>query len=158
MNVKQEYFQLLDLLQEQSNPLPRYEKIYDIVQQPHFQYEKSAATDFVLGVFLKSGYWLDRELFDESYLYSKENQNLSASQMVHIKMVDIGVSLMDKGFPVQYNPSEYTHLGVDQLGPYVKVLVEQIHKKHAKYTSSNRKRSVMSSNAKLLQTNRKLSR
>ena len=99
--MKQDYFQILDLLQEQSDALSRYEKIHDIVQQPHFRYEKDRAGDFVLGVFLKSGYWLDRELFDESYIYSKENQNLSPSHLVHLKMVDIGVSLVDKGFPVQ---------------------------------------------------------
>jgi len=142
--MAEEYFEILDLLEEQSNPLPRLQKIHEIVQQPNFQYEQGTG-DFVLGVFLKSGYWLDRELFNESYLYKKEPQNLSPSQMVHLKMVDIGVSLMDKGFPVRYNPAEYTQQGPAQMGPYVKTLVEQIHKKHARRTLANRKASAQNS-------------
>ena len=153
--MTEEYFEILDLLEEQSNPLPRLQKIHEIVQQPNFQYEQGTG-DFVLGVFLKSGYWLDRELFDESYLYSKNPQNLSPSQMVHWKMVDIGVSLLDKGFPVRYNPAEYVQQGPFQMGSYVKTLVEQIHTKHARCTLSNGKK--LAPNTQLLQTTRKLGR
>ena len=136
--MQEEYFEILDLLEEQSNALPRYEKIHEIVQQPDFQYEGPAG-DFVLGAFLKSSYWLDRELFDDSYLYQKGGRNLTTSQMVHLKMVDIGVSLMDKGFPVKYNPAEYAKQGPNQMGPYVRTLVEQIHKKHAQCVLTNSK-------------------
>ncbi len=128
--MKQEYFQILDLLQEQGNALPRYEKIHEIIQQPCFQYEQGSVADFVLDVFLKSSYWLDRELFDDAYLYSKEGQNLLPTQRLHLKMVDIGVSLMNKGFPIKYNPSEYTQHGPDQLKPYIETFVKQIHNKH----------------------------
>ena len=157
-NMKQKYFQILELLQEQSNALPRLQEVHEIVKHPDFHYENASAADFVLDVFLKSSYWLDRELFDESYLYSKERQNLSPTQMVHLKMVEIGASLMDKGFPVRYNPSEYAQQGPDQMSSYVKILVEQIHKKHARRILSNGKRSIMSSNRQLSPIHRQLSR
>ena len=146
--MKEKYLQILELLQEQSNTLPRLQKIHKIVGHPDFHYELGPAADFVLGVFLKSSYWLDRELFDDHYLYQKNVQNLAPNQRVHLKMVDIGVSLLKKGFPVQYNPEEYSRRGPDQMGPYVKTLVEQIYKKYT-LASNTPKRPVL--NAKQME-------
>ena len=50
--------------------------------------------------------------------------------MAHFQMVDIGAALLDKGFPLKYEPSEYTALGPNQLGPYVKIFVDQCQKRY----------------------------
>ena len=78
---------------------------------------------------MESSYWLDRELFEESCLYKTKTQNLSNQQKVHLQMVDIGVALLDKGFPLKFEPQKYTQQGPNQLASYVKTFAEQCHRR-----------------------------
>ena len=128
--MKSKYYQIC-LLLDQLGPLnSRLDVIHEIIREPDFQYKKGEGGDVVLSQFLRSSYWLDRELFDESYLYKKKKQNLLPIQNDHLKMVDIGAELLHKGFPIKYNPQEYVDHGPDQLGTYVKTFVNQCHKKY----------------------------
>ena len=129
--MKKDYFQIYTLLDQLNDPLPRLQKIQEIIQKPSFQYKKKEGADLIMSLFLRSSYWLDKELFNECYLFSKENQNLSQMERIHLTMVDIGVSLLNKGFPLRYNPTEYTAIGPHQLGTYVRVFVDQCHRKHS---------------------------
>lgn len=109
----------------------RLETIQEIIHAPEFRYKREEGADLVLSIFLKSCYWLDSGLFDETYLYQKDNSNLFPIQKIHLKMLDIGSSLIDKGFPLKYYSEEYQKRGPDQLGGYVKTFVEQCHKRYA---------------------------
>lgn len=128
--MQRKYYQIYLLLDQQDQWGSRLNRIQRIIQQPDFQYKKEAEADFILGIFLKSSYWLDKELFNESYLYTKKKQNLLPMQRIHLQMVDIGASLLDKGFPLKYDPSEYSESGLNQLGPYVKTFVNQCQQRY----------------------------
>ena len=140
--MKKVYFEIYTLLEQLGNPLDRWKKIHQIVRQPDFQYRKEDGADFIISLFLKNSYWLDKELFDESYLYQKNNQNLLSAQNIHLEMVNIGASLLDKGFPLEYNPDEYSSLGPNQLGNYVQTFVKQCHHKYAVLHGENAKKKV----------------
>ena len=124
------YYQIYMLLDQLNQPNSRLNKIQKIIQQPNFQYKKEDGADLILSMFLKSSYWLDKELFDESYLYKKENKNLLPMQQIHLTMVDIGATLLTKGFPLEYRASEYITAGPKELAPYVETFVKQCHNRH----------------------------
>ncbi len=128
--MQKEYYQIYLLLNELDQWEARLDKIQRIVKRPTFQYKKENGADIILSMFLKSSYWLDQELFNEDYLYNKNNQSLLPTQNTHLKMLDIGCTLIDKGFPLKYNETEYTATGPNQLGAYVKTFVNQCHKRH----------------------------
>ena len=129
--MKETYFKIYILLEQLGNPIPRLEMVDRIVRQSSFKYKKEDGADLVQALFLRSCYWLDKELFDETYLYKKSQQTLSSIQNHHLKMVNIGAILLEKGFPLNYNTLEYTAQGPNQLGNYVKIFIEQCHKQHA---------------------------
>ena len=128
--MREKYRQIYFLLDQQGQWLPRLDRIQQIVRHPDFLYQKEKGADIILSMFLKSSYWLDKELFDENYLYKRKKQNLLPIQNIHLKMVDIGVSLLEKGFPLEYNSSEYTLFGLNEMAPYVRRFVAQCHKKY----------------------------
>lgn len=124
------YYQVCLLVDEQGPWEPRLDKIRAIIQQPDFEYKKEYGADIAIGAVIHGSYWLDKELFDESYLYQKQKQNLFGLQAAHFELVDIGAFLLNKGFPVKYNREEYTEKGPDQLASYVKIFVEQCHRRY----------------------------
>lgn len=126
--MQKDYRQIYLLLEQTGPWYPRLERIHKIIRQPSFQYRQAEAADMISDIFMKSSYWLDQELFDDSYLY-KPPKNLLPFQRIHLKMVDIGVTLLNKGFPLCYAPSNYQEKGPSQLSPYVKTFIEQCHKK-----------------------------
>ena len=71
------YCQICRLVGEQGPWAPRLEGIRAIIQQPDFEYIKEYGGDIAVGSVMKASYWLDKELFDESYIYKKRKQNLS---------------------------------------------------------------------------------
>ncbi|MBQ3696171.1 MAG: hypothetical protein II938_04325 [Alphaproteobacteria bacterium] len=129
--MREKYFEICDLINELGPLNARLDSVRGIVSKPDFQYKKEEGGDIVAGQFLASSYWLAQELFDESYLYKKTSRLLTASQNAHLKMVDIGVELLNKGFPLQYDPAKYEAVGPGKLAPYVKTFAEQCQKKHA---------------------------
>ena len=129
--MRNQYYQIYSLLDQLESWNPRLDKIQHIIRRPDFHYSKKDGGDFILNMFLRSSYWLDKEVFVEDYLYKKRKQDLLPMQKAHLKMVDIGVALLEKGFPIKYNPSEYNHVGPDQLGNYVETFIKQCHKKYA---------------------------
>ena len=129
--LSEDYFHISQLAGEASPWLPRLNQIRKIVQKPDFRYSEEDGADFMLTSFLGSSYWLDKELFNEDYLYKKEFKGVhTAFQEIHFQMVDIGALLLKKGFPLKYDPSIYRDPGPDQLGPYVKAFVKQCHKRY----------------------------
>ncbi len=129
--IRRKYAQIYSLLEEQGPFVPRLEKIRQIIQQPDFKYDQQAGPEILESIFLHSSYWLRLDLFDESYLYKNDPQNLLPIQKLHLQMVDIGVSLLNKGFPLEFKPERYTQNGLDILAPYAKAFSEQCHKRHA---------------------------
>ena len=127
----EKYIEISDLLNQMGDPMPHLEKIQKIIQDPDFRCEKKAFPEVLVEVFLNSSYWLAQELFDESYLYRKKDQNLHGMQSLHLKMTDIGSALIDKGFPVEYQSEKYTQKGPAELAGYAKTFAEQCHKRHA---------------------------
>ena len=127
----EKYIKICELLDCLEPSHPRLDIVRQMIQQPDFHYDKLACPEFLTNTLMMSSYWLDHELFDESYLYKKEDQNLSAMQQTHLKMVDIGVLLLDKGFPLKYNVEDFLQIGPHQLGGYVKTFAEQCHKRYA---------------------------
>ena len=128
--MKEKYFEIYTLLDQLNDPVSRLKRVHEIIQKPDFQYEKEGGGDLILSMFLASSYWLDRELFDESYLCRKQSKNLLPSQNLHLKMLDIGVSLLEKGFPLEYNSLQYNAPGLSQIGNYVKIFSEQCKKRY----------------------------
>ena len=126
----EKYIEICELLDCLGQFHPRLDIVQKMVQQPDFHYDKFACPEFLTNTLMVSSYWLDRELFDETYLYKKENQNLLPMQQAHLKMVDIGVLLLDKGFPLKYDAENFLQNDPHQLGGYAKVFVEQCHKRH----------------------------
>ena len=104
--------------------------ISDVWQDHYDEYKKEYGADIAIGAIIRSSYWLDRELFNESYLYQKQKKNLFELQPIHFELVDIGAFLLSQGFPIRYNPEEYAEKGPDQLAPYAKEFVKQCHKRY----------------------------
>jgi len=123
------YAKINFLLEELGPFAPRLEQIRQIIQQPDFHYDKQAGAEFMENVFLDSSYWLRLDLFDESYLYKKDPQDLLPIQRLHLQMVDIGVSLLNKGFPLKFKPEKYTQQGPNNMAPFAKAFSEQCHKR-----------------------------
>ena len=138
-DLMRKYWEVIRLVNEADSWFPRLDKIHEIVQQPDFYYAKEAGArlmaDEMISNFVCSSYWLDKEVFSEGYLYTKEKQVSCFPGLVqaHLKMVDIGVSLLDKGFSLKYNPDDFKTPDGDLLPPasWVKAFVEQCHKKHS---------------------------
>ncbi|MBP5534620.1 MAG: hypothetical protein J6Y03_03850 [Alphaproteobacteria bacterium] len=129
--LSEDYFQINQLAGEASPWLPRLNQIRKIIQKPDFQYSEEDGADFMLTSFLGSSYWLDKELFNENYLYRRKFKGLhTAFQEIHFQMVDIGALLLKKGFPLEYEPSIYRNQGPDQLASYVKAFVKQCHERY----------------------------
>ena len=124
------YYQICRLADADGPWEPRLNEIRAIIQQPDFEYKKECGADIAVSAITRSSYWLDKELFNESYLYQKQKQNLFELQPIHFELVDIGAFLLSKGFPIKYNPEEYAEKGPDQLAPYVKEFVKQCHKRY----------------------------
>ena len=124
------YYQVCRLADADGPWEPRLNEIRAIIQRPDFEYKKEYGADIAVRAITRSSYWLDKELFNESYLYQKQKQNLFELQPIHFELVDIGAFLLSKGFPIKYNPEEYAEKGPDQLAPYVKEFVKQCHKRY----------------------------
>lgn len=126
------YYQVCLLMDEQGPWRPRLAKIRTIIQQPDFKYRKEYGADMAVGCVMMASYWLDKELFDESYLYQKQKQNLSGYQFVHFELVDIGAFLLNKGFPVEYDASKYPDINgmPNPIAPWVSNFVKQCHKRY----------------------------
>ena len=125
----EKYLEVCDLLEKIGFEGYHLNSIYQKVKSPDFQYKKEDLPEILICTFLASSYWLDMELFDESCLYKMDYKNVLSQK--HLKMLDIGCTLIDKGFPIEYIPENYTQTGPHQLGGYVKTFVEQCHKRHA---------------------------
>ncbi|MBR6231532.1 MAG: hypothetical protein IKQ99_00350 [Alphaproteobacteria bacterium] len=126
----EKYITICNLLELTGPAFPHLEQVQTIIRQPDFRYEKNECPEILENVFLASSYWLDRELFDESYLYRKKNHHLTSTQEVHLTMTDIGSTLIDKGFSIEYIPEEYIEIGPHHLAEYVKTFAEQCHKRN----------------------------
>ena len=137
------YLQICDLLEQLGSPQTRLELIQEIIQKPDFKYQKESFPEILTDTLAQSAYWLDTELFDESYLYKKPDPSLFPMQNIHLKMLDIGVSLLDKGFPLKYNTEKYSSTGKANLAAYAKTFIEQCHKRrdflHRKTTHKEKK-------------------
>ena len=132
MKMIRKYIEICDLLNEPGPEMPRLEYIQKIIQDSHFKYQKEAFPEVLTDTLAQSSYWLDTDLFDERCLYQKDPQKSSKPvQRIHLKLLDIGSALMDKGFPLEYHPEKYNQKGPQQLAPYVKTFIEQCHKRHA---------------------------
>ena len=127
----EKYLEICNLLDCLGQFNPNLDTIQKIIQQPDFRYAPYEFPEILTNTLSASSYWLDQELFDERYLYKKENKNLSSLQEAHLKMLDIGVTLLNKGFPLKYDPEHFSEPGVTQLGNYVKTFIEQCHKRKA---------------------------
>ena len=126
----EKYFEICKLIDDaQESLMSRLEKIQKIIQDPNFKYQKEACPQIMTGTLASSSYWLRLDFFDESCLYQKKSKD--GIQQLHLKLLDIGSALIDKGFPLEYHPEKYKEQGPDQLAPYVKAFVEQCHKRHA---------------------------
>ena len=123
----EKYLQVCGLLEQVGTGESHLDQIQKIVQKPDFQYDVLSCPNFLTNLFLACSYWLDKELFDERCLYERCHKVASP----HLKMLDIGATLIDKGFPLEYHPQKYEQNGPKHLAPYVKTFVEQCHKRHA---------------------------
>ena len=125
----EKYIRITYLLDQIGPFSPRLDSIQDIIQSPDFKYQKEAFPEVLMDTLAQSSYWLHHELFDESYLYRKDFENLSGMQQIHLKMLDIGAALMDKGFPFQYDAKKYNFSGKSEFASYAKSFIEQCHKR-----------------------------
>ena len=124
----EKYLEICDLIDLYGTKESRWDIIYQKIKAPDFQYKTEEFPEILVSTFLASSYWLDTELFDEKCIYKTDHKNVDSS---HLKMLDIGCILIDKGFPLEYDPEKHMHIGPHQLGGYVKTFVEQCHKRHA---------------------------
>lgn len=127
----EQYIQICELLDSIGHFKPRLEMVQEIIQKPDFQYNPLECPKILTRTFICSSYWLDKELFDESYLYKKNLQNLSSMQQNHMQMINIGALLLSKGFPLEYEQEKMNIDGPKNLIPYAKTFVEQCHKRKA---------------------------
>ena len=127
----EKYIHICDLLDCLGAFPPRLDIVQQMIKQPDFCYIPYESPEILTDTFLASSYWLDKELFDETYLYKRNTENLSPMQKTHLKMVDIGVDLLEKGFPLKYNPDKFVAQGPRQLSEYVKTFAEQCRKRRA---------------------------
>lgn len=127
----EKYLQICNLLDQIGPIKPRLDMVQRIIQSPDFKYQKEAFPEILTDTLAQSSYWLDAELFDESYLRQKSGENLSATQQAHLKMLDIGIFLMEKGFPLKHNSEKFNDTGKSNLAPYAETFIRQCHQRNA---------------------------
>ena len=120
------YFRVMQLLDDANPWLPRLNLVRQIVSAPSFIYDEHQNPRPFLRVFLYSAYWLDQELFDTRVIRQRRcHSNLTGSQQAHMRLLDIGHILIEKGFPLEknlipkqsnpYNPtSNWAHVFLEQ--------------------------------------------
>lgn len=96
----QHYFLAAQLTDQIDIWLPRLTLLDKIVQMPSFIYRPGQAANRFLLYLASSSYWLDQDLFDESLFQKNKSGSLNVSQQIHKKLLDIGSTLIDKGFPL----------------------------------------------------------
>ena len=123
----EKYLEICELLDQIGDMKVHLDLAHQRIKSPDFYYSPEECPEILTNTFLACSYWLDKELFDESCLYKKDCNHISS----HVKMLDIGCTLIDKGFTLEYDPTHYKQNGLHQLGGYVKTFAEQCHKRHA---------------------------
>ena len=126
----EKYIQIANLL-DQAGPMgSRLDSIKEIIQRPDFKYEKKSFPEIFTDTLALSSYWLHMELFDERCLYKIDLKNLTGEQEDHLKMLDIGCLLIDKGFPLKFQPRAGAEMNAG-IADYARTFMEQCHKRHA---------------------------
>lgn len=100
--LQRKYFDVMQLLDDIGPWSPRLNLVHKMVSAPDFLYNEHINPSPFLYMVLHSAYWLDRELFDTRVVRQRYcRSNLTEEQKVHIKLLDIGCILMEKGFPLE---------------------------------------------------------
>ena len=126
----EKYLEICDLLNQIGPLKPRLDLIQKMIQSPDFKYQKESFPGVLTDILAQSAYWLHMDLFEERYLYQKNFENLPVIQQDHLQLLDIGVALLEKGFPLKYNAEKYGGTGISELTPYAKKFIEQCHKRY----------------------------
>ena len=94
------YYLATELTDQVGSPTSPLTLLYKIVQMPSFTYRPGQAANRFLLHLASSSYWLDQELFDERLFQKKTLNSLNGDQQAHKELLDIGSTLIDKGFPL----------------------------------------------------------
>jgi len=79
----------------------RLKQIHRIVMDPSFTFNECPFASFLSVMLANSSYWLDKELFDTSVVKKDlTDKELTGIQKAHLYLLDIGSTLMGKGFPL----------------------------------------------------------
>lgn len=95
-------YHLVSQLTDQIGPwYPRLLLLEKIVKMPSFTYHPTLPARHFLFSLAASSYWLDSQLFDESLFQKTARDTLFPEQQEHKKLLEIGSTLIDKGFPLK---------------------------------------------------------
>ena len=95
-------YHLVSQLTDQIGPwYPRLFLLEKIVKMPSFTYHPTLPARHFLFSLAASSYWLDNQLFDESLFQKNARDTLPPEQQEHKKLLEIGSTLISKGFPLK---------------------------------------------------------
>jgi len=128
-----EKYYLIQQLSDQIGPLkPRLDLIYRLVKMPSFVYDKNQNSLPFLESLTASSYWLDQELFDTTAINQRIQSAKTTECYAHIKLLEIGSALLDKGFPLNQEAlSVALKNKKTPLYSWAKTFLEQCHKRNA---------------------------
>lgn len=129
-DLKKKYFQAMQLLDDVGPWSLRLNSVQKIVSAKDFLYDESENPTPFLYVFMHSAYWLDQELFDPRVINQRYcRSNSTEEQRIHMRLLDIGCILIEKGFPLERIMSQKA----EKLNPtenWAHVFWEQCQKRH----------------------------
>ena len=106
--------------------------VHRMVKEDKFFYAQSPMAIYLLATLVNSSYWLDGELFNEDVIQKALNdKTLNAEQKAHLYLLDIGSTLMDKGFPLNQEMLDRFCAKESPLYSYAKNFLIQCHQRNA---------------------------
>ena len=89
---------------------PEYiaEFMMTIMQHPSFICKKEEMPEWLVSHYAASSYWLDVSLYnDKAYKYASNSRHLNSADARLVKMLDVGVMMMEKGFDLRSGQSDF---------------------------------------------------
>lgn len=127
------YFSVVHLLDEIGPWDKRLESVYHIVKAPTFSYVKSPTATYLSAALANSSYWLSDELFNEEAIQKDlDDKTLQGEQKAHVWLLEIGSTLIDKGFPLKPGIENIYWQKTSPLYTYAKTFVMQCQKRNAR--------------------------
>ena len=122
---------IVHLLDEIGPWYDRLKSVHRMIKAPDFLYAESPMAMYLSALLVNSSYWLDTELFNESVIQKAlTDKTITGEQKLHALLLDIGSTLIDKGFPLKQEMVDTFCPKTSPVYSYTKTFLIQCYKRN----------------------------